>query len=74
MINGDFPPSSSETRFRFDSIAAACIFFPTSTDPVKATLSICLCTAIALPQLGPSPGIMLITPGGKPASLIREAQ
>jgi len=50
---------------------------------VKATLSISWCAAIALPQLAPSPkkysefffqptrykvpGMMLTTPGGKPA-------
>lgn len=63
-------PSSRETRFKFDFAAASWIFLPiyclneeswenvsrlTSTEPVKAILSIFSCTAMALPHSGPSP-------------------
>src|SRR6201995_3537833 len=38
MILGDLPPSSRETFFKLPE-AACTISFPTSVDPVKATLS-----------------------------------
>ena len=38
IIVGDFPPSSSETFFKFPE-AAFVIILPTSVDPVNATLS-----------------------------------
>lgn len=43
-------------------------------DPVKDTLLISGCSAIAAPAVGPYPGITLITPAGKPASLLRAAR
>lgn len=39
----------------------------TSVDPVKATLSMPMCEAIAAPAVGPNPGKILMTPGGNPA-------
>lgn len=39
----------------------------TSVDPVNATLSMPMCDAIAAPAVGPNPGTILTTPGGKPA-------
>jgi hypothetical protein len=52
---GDFPPSSSVTRFRFPTEAAR-IFLPTSVEPVKATLSMPGCSLIELPAPGPISG------------------
>jgi hypothetical protein len=46
------------------------MILPTSADPVKATLSISGCSAIALPAPGPKPVMMLTTPSGSPASSI----
>lgn len=45
----------------------------TSVEPVKDTLSTSLWAVKAPPAVGPYPGIILITPGGNPASLIRLA-
>lgn len=44
-------------------------FCPSHTfvDPVKATLLMSMCEAIAAPAVGPNPGTMFTTPGGKPA-------
>lgn len=39
----------------------------TSVEPVKATLSTSMCSAMAIPAVGPYPGITFTTPGGKPA-------
>lgn len=39
----------------------------TLVDPVNATLSMPMCTAIAAPAVGPYPGKILTTPGGNPA-------
>ena len=39
----------------------------TSDDPVKATLSMLGCSEMAAPAVGPYPGTMFTTPGGKPA-------
>lgn len=50
---GDLPPSSSETRFRFELLAALATIWPTSVLPVKATLSTSMCDAIAAPAVGP---------------------
>lgn len=48
-------------------------FLPTAVLPVKATLSTSMCEEMALPTVCPYPVTMLTDPGGKPASLIREA-
>lgn len=40
---------------------------PTSVDPVNAILSMPIWEAIAAPAVGPNPGKILMTPGGKPA-------
>ena len=50
---GLLPPSSSVTRFKFDSAAAFMIRWPTSVDPVNATLSTSMCRASAAPAVGP---------------------
>ena len=52
---GDFPPSSSETRFS-DSAAAAAMRRPVEVSPVNATLSIPGWRAIASPTYAPGPG------------------
>jgi hypothetical protein len=39
----------------------------TSVDPVKATLSISMCSDMAAPAVGPYPGRILTTPAGIPA-------
>lgn len=39
----------------------------TSVEPVNATLSTSSWEAMAAPAVGPNPGIILTTPGGKPA-------
>lgn len=60
--NGDFPPSSSETFFKFDFAAASMINFPTSVDPVNATLRMSWWEEIAPPAEGPNPVMTLTTP------------
>jgi hypothetical protein len=52
------------------SLRSKCSFIRpslTSTEPVKAILSIRSCMAMAWPHSAPSPGRMFTTPGGKPA-------
>ena len=44
--------------------------FPTSVEPVKATLSTSGCAASAAPAVSPNPGTTLTTPSGNPASQI----
>lgn len=39
----------------------------TSVEPVKATLLMSMWLAMAAPAVGPNPGTMFTTPGGKPA-------
>lgn len=39
----------------------------TSVEPVNATLSMLMWLAMAAPAVGPNPGRMFTTPGGKPA-------
>lgn len=68
---GLFPPNSSVTFFKLLSAAAIEILRPVTTEPVKAILSTSMCRAIASPVVAPSPGTMLSTPAGKPASLAR---
>ncbi len=41
----------------------------TSVEPVKATLSMFIWLAIAAPAVGPNPGTIFTTPGGKPACM-----
>lgn len=41
----------------------------TSVDPVNATLSISIWLAMAAPVVGPNPGTIFTTPGGKPACM-----
>jgi hypothetical protein len=53
MIDGDFPPSSSVTFFRLDAAAAFMTDLPTIVLPVKATFSMCICSAIAAPTVRP---------------------
>ncbi len=46
---------------------------PTSVEPVKAILSMSLCSTISAP-VAPSPVTMLTTPGGSPASMHTSAK
>ena len=46
---------------------------PVLVEPVKATLSTPGCLTRYAPVVGPSPGTMLITPGGKPTSAASSA-
>lgn len=71
IIFGDFPPNSKVIFFNYPWHELEMIFLPTSVDPVKATLSICLCLTKCAPT-SPNPVKMFITPGGKPASLMRD--
>ena len=65
-MNGDFPPSSSES-FLPEPAVALRIARPTSVEPVKAILSTPACATSAAP-VAPSPVTMLTTPGGSPVS------
>ena len=49
------------------------ISFPTSVDPVNATLLTSGWLTIAAPAVGPKPGITFTTPSGKPASFVNAA-
>ena len=62
IISAPFPPNSRVTLFRFDVPDAIWMMRPTSVEPVKATLLISGCSAMAAPAVGPKPGIMLTTP------------
>src|ERR1700732_760277 len=64
---GDFPPSSSVTRFSV-SAALLTMILPTAALPVNAILSTPGCATSAAPQDSPNPLMMLTTPGGKPTS------
>ena len=64
---GLLPPSSSDTRLSVVAAAAA-MRRPVSVSPVKATLSMPGCAAIACPTSAPGPGMTLSTPAGMPAS------
>ncbi len=67
MTLGDFPPSSSATRFTLS--AASCITrLPARVDPVNDTMSTSGCEAMASPTTGPTPVTRLNTPGGSPTS------
>ena len=65
-MNGDFPPSSSDSFFPVPAVATR-MSRPTSVDPVKAILSTPGCATSAAP-VRPSPVMMLTTPAGSPAS------
>lgn len=54
ITNGDFPPSSNETFFKFDSEDAFIIVWPVAVLPVNPTFLISGCSAIALPVTVPS--------------------
>src|SRR5450432_1628495 len=66
-IFGDFPPSSSVTRF---TVSAACftMILPTAAEPVKAILLTSGCCTSGAPQVSPNPVTILTTPGGRPTS------
>lgn len=66
-IDGDFPPSSSVTRF-IVCAALAAIALPVVVLPVNAILSTSGCATIAAPSSRVEPVTTLKTPGGKPAS------
>ena len=69
-IVGDLPPSSRETFFKLPA-AAFVIIFPTSVDPVNATLSTIGCSANGAPASSPNPVTIFKTPlGNKPESWI----
>jgi hypothetical protein len=53
--------------------ASCMILRPTSVEPVNATLSTRGSETSASPELGPSPGTMLTTPGGISESAITSA-
>jgi hypothetical protein len=65
-MNGDLPPSSSESFLPVPAVALR-IMRPTSVEPVKAILSTCGCSTSAAPAR-PSPVTTLTTPAGTPAS------
>ena len=65
-MNGDFPPSSSESFLPLPAVAAR-MSRPTSVDPVNAILSTSGWATSASPAR-PSPVMMLTTPAGSPIS------
>src|ERR1700722_16305610 len=67
MMLADFPPSSCVTRLIVGAAAKATAT-PALVDPVKETMAMSGCEAIAAPTLGPSPFTRLKTPGGTSAS------
>lgn len=73
MRRGDLPPVS---RVMFFMVVAASFMIsrPVAVEPVKATLSTLGCDTRADPAIRPGPLRMLMTPGGKPASLTRLAK
>src|SRR6202047_149495 len=64
---GDFPPSSSVTRFSV-SAALFTMILPTAALPVNAILSTPGCATSAAPAVSPKPFTMFTTPGGNPTS------
>ncbi len=64
---GLLPPSSRLTFFTLFE-ASRMISWPVVVSPVKATLPMPGCAAIAAPAEPPGPVTTLTTPGGKPAS------
>ena len=67
MMFGDFPPSSSVTRFNV-SAELFITSFPTSSDPVKPILSTFGLATRGAPAVSPNPVTTLKTPAGSPAS------
>src|SRR3989442_11053431 len=67
-ILGDFPPSSSESRFKLLSPEAFSSARAVRMLPVKATLSTSMWRASESPAVWPEPGTTLTTPSGTPAS------
>ncbi len=63
---GDFPPSSSVTRFMV-STAPRAIALPTAVEPVNEILAMSGWRVISAPTASPRPVTMLTTPGGRPA-------
>src|SRR6266478_3761806 len=64
---GDFPPSSSVTRFSV-SAALFTMILPTAALPVNAILSTPGWLTSAAPATSPTPFTTFTTPGGKPTS------
>jgi hypothetical protein len=64
---GDFPPSSSVTRFSV-SAPLFMMILPTSRDPVNPTLSTRGVATSGAPAVSPNPVITFSTPLGSPAS------
>ena len=71
-ISGLFPPSSKLRRLNVPA-SSLLISFPTSVEPVNEILSTPSCRTSRRP-VSSSPGIMLTTPGGKPASIVSSAR
>ena len=67
---GDLPPSSWATRLTV-SAAAFATCAPARVEPVKDTMSMPGCAAIAAPTVGPSPLTRLKTPAGH-AGLVQD--
>lgn len=67
---GLFPPHSRVIFLRLLA-AAFMMALPVAVLPVKAILSTPIWPASALPATEPRPGMMLTTPGGRPASMTR---
>ncbi len=65
-MNGDLPPSSSDSFLPLPAVASR-MMRPTSVEPVKAILSTSGWLTSAAP-VRPSPVMMLTTPGGSPTS------
>jgi hypothetical protein len=65
-MNGDLPPSSSDSFLPVPAVAMRMIR-PTSVEPVNAILSTSSCSTMSWP-VRPSPVMMLTTPAGRPTS------
>ena len=72
MIFADFPPNYNVTLFKLFTCEFLMISYPTSDDPVKATLSIPEWRAKWAP-ISPYPETILTTPSGMPAYLNNSA-
>ena len=73
MMLGDFPPSSSETRFTV-AAASRMMPWPTAVEPVNAILSTSACLTSAAPAVRPSPATTLKAPAGNPAACATSAK
>ena len=71
-MNGDFPPSSSDSFLPVPAVAPRMIL-PTSVEPVNAILATSEWRTISSP-VRPSPVTMFTTPGGRPASAHNSAK